>query len=219
MSTQVFDSLAERRRSSSSAQELANAVTHGVGILLALIGAVPLVAARPVSVEMGVATLVYAVTLVSVYLLSTLSHVVRAMPARGRLRAWDQGMIYFLIAGTYTPFVAAYLSPTLMRTMLALLWTYATIGWYSKVVVRHRVDALATWSYVLLGWVPALCFLGRVPPEVLAWVAAGGVSYTLGTIFLKLDHWHVFFHAIWHVFVLAGSACHYYAIYRFLAVG
>jgi hemolysin III len=102
--------------------------------------------------------------------------------------------------------------------ILTIIWGLALIGFYSKVVTRHRVNAIATHSYVLLGWVPALALLGFVPLGCLTWIAVGGLTYTLGTLFLLMDGRFRFFHATWHVLVIAASASHYYAIITYVAL-
>ena len=196
------------------AHERANAITHGVGFVLSAAATVAVIsAARNAGGWVMAAAAAYGATLLAVYAFSTLSHAVRGERARNRLRAWDQGAIYFLIVGTYTPFIPVFLPPTLAGCLAAAMWIAAALGFYSKVVVNHRVNALATWSYLLLGWLPALAFIGRVPLEVFAWMAAGGVSYTLGVAFLKMDHRFAYCHAIWHVFVILASAIHFYCIY------
>jgi hemolysin III len=194
--------------------ERLNAATHGIGFLLSLAGTVVIVAAaRASGTAVFVAAAAYGATLMAVYALSTLSHAVQEEQAKDRLRAWDQGAIYFLIVGTYTPFVAAYLPPERASWLAAAIWIAACLGFVSKVIAGHRVNALATWSYLLLGWLPAFAFIGRVPLIVFAYMAAGGLSYTLGLIFLKLDHRYWFFHSVWHLLVILASAIHFYAIY------
>lgn len=207
-------SIAEPHPYQSDSHELANTLTHGLGFLLSLVATAALISvARASGVWMMIAAGSYGATLLAVYAFSTLSHAVKEERARHWMRAWDQGAIYFLIVGTYTPFVAAYLSPTVGSFLAAAIWIAALLGFYSKVIVNHRVNALATWSYLLLGWLPAFAFIGRVPLEVFGWMAAGGVSYTLGVLFLVMDHRFAYCHAVWHVFVMLASAIHFYVIY------
>lgn len=197
--------------------EAANTATHLIGLLLSLAGAAAIVAAREhTDVGTAIACGVYATTLVIVYTVSTLSHAVQKPRAKHLLRVWDQGTIYLLIAGTYTPFVWAYTSSYFRWIVLAAIWAVALIGLCSKVCVEHRVIEFSALSYVLFGWVPALALINSVPLIAAAWMAAGGISYTLGTLFLGLDHKHRYLHATWHIFVIAASACHYYAIYVFI---
>ena len=104
--------------------------------------------------------------------------------------------------------------------LLAVYATVALVGFVSKVLFSHRIDAVTIWSYVLLGWLPILpgrAYLELVPSAALWWVLAGGLCYTLGTVFLVLDIRRLHFHAIWHLAVLAGSTCHYIAIFAFVA--
>ena len=138
------------------------------------------------------------------------------MASKHRLRAWDQGTIYFLIVGTYTPFVAVYLQPTPAVLLVAGLWLAAGLGFWSKVVANHRINAFSAWSYIALGWLPALPLIGHVPSGCVMWMAIGGVSYTLGVVFLMLDSRISYFHAVWHIFVIAASACHFYAIFTYV---
>jgi len=197
--------------------ETANTATHFIGLLLSLAGVAAIVAAREqVDVGTAIACGVYATTLVIVYAISTLSHAVQRPRAKHFLRSWDQGTIYLLIAGTYTPFVWAYTSSNFRWILLVAIWVVALIGLYSKVCVGHRVIEFSTYSYVLFGWAPALALVKSVPFVTVAWMAVGGISYTIGTLFLNLDQRHRYFHATWHVFVIVGSGCHYYPIYTFI---
>jgi hemolysin III len=132
---------------------------------------------------------------------------------------WDQGLIYLFIAGTYTPLVCAHVPVATRTVALAVTWGAAAVGFYSKVVARHRVNALATWGYVLLGWGPALILMRYVPGGCLIWLVSGGLFYTLGIYFLKRDEGCRYFHAAWHIFVILGSACHYAAIMFFVVLG
>jgi len=197
----------------SDADELANSLTHGTGLLLSLAGAVVIVPATlPANLGVQLAVISYIASLVAVYGCSTMSHAVQSMAQKHRLRAWDQGIIYFLIVGTYTPFVAVYLPPVQAALLVAVLWLAAGFGFWSKVVANHRINAFSAWSYIALGWLPALALIGRVPFGCVMWMALGGISYTVGTVFLMLDSRVSFFHAVWHILVILASACHFYAI-------
>ncbi|MDA1051891.1 MAG: hemolysin III family protein [Planctomycetota bacterium] len=204
----------------SQSGELANSLTHGTGLLLSLAGAgfmIPATQALTFGVQLAVVA--YVASLVAVYGFSTLSHAVQSTAGKHRLRAWDQGTIYFLIVGTYTPFVAAYLPPTQAVLLSTGLWLVAGFGFWSKVVANHRInEAFSSWTYIALGWFPALMFIGYVPFGCAMWMALGGVCYTVGTVFLVLDTRVSFFHAVWHVFVIVASACHFYAILTYVVV-
>ena len=194
-------------------QEFANTVTHGLGFLLT-VGATAyvLTLVRFVDFGLAVSCLVYTSTLMAVYAISTISHAVQRPRAKFLLRAWDQGVIYLLIVGTYTPFVWSGLDGTMRMVVLAPMWGAALAGFYSKVVRHHRVNDFSARTYIMLGWIPAMVLFFVVSTETLFWMAAGGVSYTLGTLFLTFDRHVRYFHAVWHLFVIMASTCHYYAI-------
>tara|TARA_B100000809_G_scaffold262104_1_gene312335 strand:+ start:620 stop:1033 length:414 start_codon:yes stop_codon:yes gene_type:complete len=129
---------------------------------------------------------------------------------------WDQAVVYFLIAGTYTPFLCHFLYQPLRLGCLILVWLAAFTGFYWKVFQQHRINNFKPQSYILLGWVPALLVYSTISTNCLAWVAAGGICYTMGTVFLVFDKRVRYFHAVWHVSVILGSASYFYALYGFL---
>lgn len=194
-------------------QEVLNVATHGAGFLLS-VGATIYVAAMVRSIDVGLAAscLVYTSTLMAVYAISTISHAIQRPRAKFLLRTWDQGVIYLLIVGTYTPFVWSELEGALRLIVLVLLWGTGAAGFFSKVVRHHRVNDFSARGYIMLGWIPAVFLFSSVSNECLVWMVLGGVSYTAGTLFLTFDHRVRFFHAVWHLFVIVASACHYYAI-------
>lgn len=206
----------------SLAEEVVNSLTHGFGLLLSLVGGWFLlgrVLEQP-DVWRLVGCGIFALTLAAVYAASTLSHAVARPAWRRAFRILDQGLIYLLIVGTYTPFSLEYLRFGWWWPLLILMWTAAFVGFVSKLLFRHRIDAVTVWSYVLLGWLPILpawAYVSLIPWGALAWILAGGLCYTAGTVFLILDHrrWH--FHAIWHLFVIAGSVCHYIGVFLYVA--
>jgi hemolysin III len=200
-------------------EEIANTVTHGLGLTLSLIGSVAIInLARSIERGVAIGCVVYAFTLIVVYAVSTLSHAVHRPKSKYLLRAWDQGVIYLLIAGTYTPFACLYVPSPARWLVLAGIWSMALAGLFSKVVLYHRVVSFKAHSYVLFGWLPALTMIHVISIACLTWMAIGGLMYTVGTLFLALDRQVSFFHATWHLFVIAGSACHYYAIIRFVVL-
>ncbi len=196
--------------------ESINAWTHGVGFLASLpAGIAIIVVASKYQAGMVFACLIYSISLASMYLFSALSHAVRSPVWRPRVRAWDQGAVYLLIAGTYTPFMWAYLEGWQRLTFLLLVWGSAGLGFYSKVVAGHRLDNMTSITYVLLGWIPAMLLITDVTLICFSMMACGGVLYTVGTRFLQNDHVRWYFHAIWHLLVILASACHYAAIMMF----
>ncbi len=196
--------------------ESINAWTHGLGFVASLPAGVAIVAvAARNQADMIVASLVYSLSLSAMYLFSTLSHAIRAQPWRHRARAWDQGAVYLLIAGTYTPFIWAYLDDWQRTLLLVIVWGTALLGCYSKTIAGHRLNNMTSVTYVLLGWLPAMWLWSHVTLICFGSMAFGGVLYTVGTRFLQNDHRRWYFHAIWHVMVILASACHYLAIVMF----
>ena len=203
--------------------ERLNALTHALGFLLSLVGSAVLmmqvVTHNDVWRNLGCG--LYTFALVGVYANSTLSHSATIPRWKRMFRRLDQAFIYLLIVGSYTPFAVTHLRSAFWMGFLVFLWSIAVLGFLSKVMMAHRVDAVAVWIYVTLGWLPILsaaAMLERVPAEELSWLLAGGLCYTVGTLFLMNDERVVHFHGAWHLCVIAGSACHFYAIWRVVAL-
>ncbi|MFL6283114.1 MAG: hemolysin III family protein [Pyrinomonadaceae bacterium] len=199
-----------------SVEEIANCVTHGVGLALSVAGLIALVALAWANGDaLHVASVsVYGASLVTLYAASTLYHGVRRPRAKGFFQVLDHCCIYLLIAGTYTPFTLLMLRGGWGWTLFGLAWGIALAGILFRLVFGTRYRAVAVASYVALGW---LCIVAikpmllLIPTGALAWLVAGGVAYTSGVFFFaskRLRHGH----AIWHLFVLAGSVCHYFAV-------
>lgn len=201
----------------SVAEEIANTITHGLGIILSLAGAIALllIAYDRTSPGHFLGLVVYSLATISVYTASTLSHAIQHPKWKHGWRIADQSVIYLMIAGCYTPFILAYLPPVLMWTILALVWVLAAAGFLTKAVLRHRIEAVAVINYVLLGWLPAMAMLQFMPFHCLIWMAVGGLLYTVGAIFLVFDQRVPFFHATWHVFVVLATCAQFYAVIHF----
>ncbi len=204
---------------------LANAITHGVGAALAIAGAVYLIAASTHgSAKQIAACSVFAGSLILVYVCSTLYHSLVRTRARHVLQVLDHSSIYLLIAGTYTPFTIVSLRGPLGWTVFGIEWGLAAAGVISKSVAldRFRYGRLAVLSavvYLLQGWLivfVARAMIAAVGWHCAAWLAAGGLAYTLGIVFFALDRIR-YFHAAWHIFVLAGSIAHYFAVLFYVA--
>jgi hemolysin III len=201
----------------NAAQEAVNALTHGAGFLLSLpAGCYLSWLAYTYQPDLFVPCLVYCITLSAMYLFSTLSHWVRNPIWRHRVRALDQGFVYTLIAGTFTPFIFSYLANSPRVLLMIFVWAAAGAGFYSKVFSKHRINNMASLSYILLGWVPAMVLFGSVSLECFAMMAMGGAIYTVGVLFLQNDHRSFYYHAIWHSLVILASISHFLAIVLFV---
>ncbi|MFN2542781.1 MAG: hemolysin III family protein [Chthoniobacterales bacterium] len=205
------------RWTQSVGEEIANTLSHALGLLAALIGApILLVAAsRNGSPGFFVGTVVFTITMSILYLGSTLYHAWPQTPAKHFLQLFDHSAIYFLIAGTYTPFALGPLRGTVGFTLLVTIWTLAGVGVAIKVVrgtSRHPRLALAL--YLGMGWLALAIFKPfamAVPLITLVWLFAGGIAYTAGVLFFVNQRLR-YAHFIWHLFVLAGTSCHFAAV-------
>ena len=204
----------------SFGEEVAHSLTHGIGLVLGFVGLVFLLilAARTGDPWRIVACAVYATTLVLLYLASTLYHALSFTRARHVLKVLDHSAIFLLIAGTYTPFALVNLRGPWGWTLLAIVWGLAIGGITAKVVFGPRWPVISTVLYVGMGWTVLIAvkpLVEHVAPGGIAWLFAGGLAYTGGVVFYAWDRLR-YGHAIWHVFVLAGSACHYVAVARYV---
>lgn len=197
-----------------------NALTHLVGAVLALAGTVVLIALAALGGDPWkvVSVSTYGVTLVLLYSFSTAYHSVRGR-AKNILRKLDHHSIYLLIAGSYTPFCLVTLRGPWGWSLLGVVWGLAVLGSLQELRPKNGVRVLSVVIYVVMGWValvavvPLLQVLG---PAGFAWVAAGGLFYTIGIVFYVLDTRLNHAHGIWHLFVIAGSATHYFAILHYV---
>ena len=201
-------------------EEVAHSVTHGIGLLAAIAGVVVLVlqAAATRDPWRITACAVYATTLVLLYGTSTLYHALSATRARRVFRVLDHSAIFLLIAGTYTPFALISLRGPWGWTLLGIVWGLAVLGIAAKAVFGTRWPILSTAIYVGMGWVVLVAvkpLVAHVPAGAIAWLLAGGVAYTAGIVFYAWTRLR-YSHAIWHLFVLTGSACHYVAVARYV---
>jgi hemolysin III len=194
---------------------LANAITHGVGAAFALAGVVYLiVASTRGDTWLVVSCCIYGTTLVLVYLCSTLYHSLVRTRARHVFLVLDHSAIYLLIAGTYTPFMLVSMRGAVGWTLLGVVWGLAIAGVVFKSLAVGRFPAASATVYLLMGWCVVFAarpLLHSISRHGMMWLAVGGVAYTLGIVFFANDRLH-FFHALWHVFVLAGSVAHYFAV-------
>ncbi|WP_206198534.1 PAQR family membrane homeostasis protein TrhA [Zoogloea dura] len=208
-----------RDRPQSAAEELANSISHGLGFVLALIAAPDLIASsaqqgRPANI---LGACVFAGTMVMLYLSSMLYHAAPAHNSRAKrlLGKLDHGAIYLFIAGSYTPFALGVLDGAWGWTLLGLVWGLAAVGLVLKALDRLSNPYLSTGLYLLMGWlvvIAAVPLIERVSPTGLAWLVAGGLAYTGGVVFYLTDARLKFGHFIWHLFVMAGTSCHFFAV-------
>ena len=207
-------------RAWSFGEEVAHSLTHGIGLVLGFVGLVFLLilAARTGDPWRIVACAVYATTLVLLYLASTLYHALSFTRARHVLQVLDHSAIFLLIAGSYTPFALVSLRGPWGWTLLAIVWGLAVAGITAKVVFGPRWPVISTVLYLAMGWTVLIAvkpLVEHVAPGGIAWLVAGGLAYTGGVVFYAWERLR-YSHAIWHVFVLAGSACHYVAVARYV---
>lgn len=201
-------------------EEIANAVTHGLAWLLAM-AALPLLvwqAQRQGDAADVVAAGVFGATLVLLYGTSTLYHALPAGAAKRWFCRFDHAAIYLLIAGSYTPFTLGVLHGPWGWTLFGVVWGAAALGVTIKLLNRLRHPWLSTGLYVAMGWVAVVAagpLVERMPLAGLAWLVAGGLCYTLGAAVFMLDNRVRYAHAVWHVFVLAGSVCHFFAAFGY----
>jgi hemolysin III len=201
-------------------EEIANSVTHGIGALLSLIGTAILLyrAVRDGTTLHVISFAVYGTCLFLLHLSSTLYHALRPPRAKRVFRVFDHCSIYLLIAGTYTPFLLLSLWGRWGLTLLIAIWTLAIAGIVFKSLFIGRLQRASVLLYILMGWmiiVAAREAWIRVPHAAIGFVAAGGLFYTLGVAFYAWKSLP-YNHAVWHLFVLGGSVCHYAAILLYL---
>ena len=197
-------------------EELANSITHGVGLALSLVGlAVLLVFSILHGTGWHIAgCTIFGLSLVALYTASTLYHSLHSSRFTQTFKILDHAAIYLLIAGTYTPFTLVNLRGFWGWTLLSLVWALALLGIIFKVFFVNRFVVASTLAYIMMGWSCLLVIkplLTLIPSGGLILLAAGGVAYTVGTIFFAWKR-VPYNHAIWHLFVLAGSICHYFAV-------
>ncbi len=193
-----------------------NSISHLVGASLALVGGAVLVTFAAMSGETDkiVSYSVYALTLFLLYLTSTLYHSFPG-PAKSVFRVLDHQAIYLLIAGTYTPFAMVALQGSLGWWMLGTIWGLAAVGVVLDGLRRTGPRIASLLLYLLMGWFCVFAmdsFVNALSPASLGWLIAGGIFYTTGIVFFILDNWYPWCHGVWHLFVIAGSASHYFSI-------
>ena len=208
-------------RAQSPAEEFVNSLTHGLG-LLASIAALPVLVATASRNSGGAwlvaAASVYGASLVALYTTSVLYHALTGARAKAVIRRCDHAAIYLLIAGTYSPFLLGPLRGPWGWSLLGVVSTCAVVGVLFKAVFGIRMQHLSTALYVVMGWLMIIAIVPlqrALPGRGIAWLVIGGLFYTGGVLFYVLDRRLRYAHATWHVFVLAGSAAHFWAVLRY----
>lgn len=219
MDTTMVETLSLQERPQSRGEEIANSVTHGIALLAALAGTPVLIMAaiQRDSLAAIVGASVFAFTMVLLYCASTLLHALPAGRAKRILQVIDHSAIYLLIAGTYTPFTLGVLSGVWGWTLFGLEWGMAAVGITLKIVGGMRYMTLSTWVYIAMGWMILIAVKPAwtlIPKWGIFWLFAGGVAYTVGTVFFALDRIR-YSHLVWHLFVVMGTACHYIAVLKY----
>jgi hemolysin III len=201
----------------SLGEEIANAITHGAGLVASLIALPVLIWSASQSHDGAriAGVTIFGVTLCLLYTASTLYHSFPPGRTKRVFRVLDHGAIYLLIAGTYTPFALGALRGPWGWSLLAIAWTLAVAGVLLKATVGFKYERLSTVIYVAMGWMAIVAIkpmLQHVPRAGLVWLVAGGLCYTGGVVFYATDRRLWYGHAVWHLFVAAGSLCHFFAV-------
>lgn len=205
----------------TTGEEIAHSITHGLGALASVAGLVLLIVR---SVGTGdpwriISFTIFGATMVLLYTASTFYHALTPPRAKHVFQVLDHAFIYLLIAGSYTPFLLVSLRGGWGWTLFGVVWGVAILGMIFKVWFAGRFRVVSTLLYIGLGWMCIIAvkpMLANVPGPGLAWMLAGGVAYTGGSVFYLWRGMH-YHHAVWHVFVLVGSACHWVAVYTYLS--
>ena len=208
-----------RKRVQSIGEEIANSVSHGVGLVGALVVTPILivVASRSAGAIGVVAASVFGATIILMYLMSTLYHAFPESRAKRVFNVLDHSAIYVLIAGTYTPFTLVVLGGGWGWSLFGVVWGLAAVGVVFKSIGRLRHPVLSTTIYIVMGWLIIIAIKplsAQVPLWGMVWLGAGGMAYTLGVAFFAARGLR-YSHLVWHLFVLAGTTCHFIAVLKY----
>lgn len=213
MRKQIINSSREQSRG----EELANSISHGIAFIAMLVGTPFLIinAVKQGDVGQIVGTSIFSATAILLYLSSSIYHGLVVGKAKDLFRIIEKSAIFFLIAGTYTPFTLGVLKGAWGWSIFGIVWGLVVVGVALKVFEREPHPVISMILYLLMGWlmvVAAYPLFVKMPTEGILLLAAGGLSYTLGVVFFLTDDKLHYGHLIWHLFVMAGTACHYFAI-------
>ena len=198
----------------SPLEEKLNAVSHGVGVIAATVGLIFLLM-RVDDTYGQFACVVYGLSMILMFLSSTLYHLAKNPSLKDFLKVVDHSAIYFLIAGTYTPFMIVAIGGWVGLTGMIIVWSIALIGIVFKIFASQRFPKLSVITYLLMGWIAIFFFYplyNALTTEGIALLVGGGICYTVGVLFYLAKKIQ-FTHTIWHLFVVAGGVCHFFSIY------
>jgi hemolysin III len=215
----MVEALQLEERPQSLGEEVANSVSSGVGLLAALVAFPILVITALNRGDLAgiVGATVFATTMVLLYLTSTIFHALPPNRAKRVFQILEHSAIYFLIAGTYTPFTLGVLRGAWGWTLFGLVWALAVVGTVFKALGGVRYTTFSTWVYLAMGWLVLIAIepvWTLVPKWGLFWLFAGGIAYTAGAVFFMAERIR-YFHFVWHLFVVLGTTCHFVAVLRY----
>ncbi|MGB5985962.1 MAG: hemolysin III family protein [Desulfobacterales bacterium] len=215
----ILSSLKQRQ---SQGEEIANSISHGIGLVGALIGTPFLItqAVRHGEVGFLVGTIVFAASMILLYLASTLYHAWPVGKAKGCFRIVEHSAIFILIAGTYTPLTLGILRGAFGWLLFGIVWGLAIAGITLKAIYKASYPILSTVLYLVMGWLAVIAIkplLFSMPTVGLFLLIAGGLSYTVGVAFFATDSRIPYGHLIWHLFVITGTTCHYFLVLWYAA--
>ena len=207
-------------RQYSPPEEMTNIISHAIGLVLSIVALLLMLIRASESGDTLhiVSAAIFGFSLIALYAASTLYHSAKDPKARSRLRINDHATIYILIAGTYTPFTLITLNGWVGWTIFGVSWGMALAGVILKLFFTGKYNALSTLMYVLMGWIIIFAvkpLINSLSPEGIFWLVAGGVSYTTGAVIYSIKKIK-FNHAIFHLFVLLGSICHFISVYFYV---
>lgn len=209
------------KRPQTPKEERANALSHGLGLVLGLIGTPFLIdlARKQEDLKFLIGALAFCLGILMVYGFSTAYHAAKSPPKKARLQVMDHVSIYFLIAGSYTPMVLSILNTDTAILFLAIIWCSVLIGTFFKIFFTGKFKTLSVIIYLTMGWLAVFFFndlVQKLSLQTLFWIGAGGLSYTIGVYFYVKSE-KLYYHSIWHLFVLGGTLAHFIAVAQILS--
>ena len=204
-------------RAQTLGEEIANSISHGLGLVGAIVGTPFLIieSARYGDAGAIVGAAIFCAAMILLYSTSSLYHALPAGRVKRLFFTFDHSAIFLLIAGTYTPFTLGVLRDSVGAALFAVVWVIAIVGIGLKAFGKAGHPVVSTALYMGMGWLIVFAIgplIAAVPPAGLAWLVAGGLSYTLGVVFFVTDSRVPYGHVVWHAFVVGGTACHYFAV-------